>query len=43
MAKALAKFKFYRSGKHFMGLSDYGEIPLCNILYFVRGMGLLAE
>jgi len=23
--------------------SDYDEIPLCKILYFVRGMGLLAE
>jgi hypothetical protein len=23
--------------------SDYDEIPLCKILYFVRGTGLLAE
>jgi hypothetical protein len=23
--------------------SNYDEIPLCKILYFVRGMGLLAE
>jgi hypothetical protein len=26
-----------------MEISDYNEIPLCKILYFVRGMGLLAE
>jgi hypothetical protein len=43
MAKALAEFKFRRSGNMFMEPSDYYEIPLCKILYFVRGMGLLAE
>jgi len=42
MAKALAEFKFRRLGKHFKNPSDYDEIPLCKILYFVRGTGLLA-
>jgi hypothetical protein len=29
--------------KQFMESSDYDEIPLCKILYFVTGTGLLAE
>jgi hypothetical protein len=40
---ALAGLKFCHLRKHFMEPSDYDEIPLCKILYFVRGMGLLAE
>jgi hypothetical protein len=36
MKKALATFKFRRLGKHLMEPSGYDEIPLCNILYFVR-------
>jgi hypothetical protein len=43
MAKAEAEFKFWSLGKFFMEQSDFEEIPLCKILYFVRGMGLLAE
>jgi hypothetical protein len=43
MTKALAEFKFRRLGKHFMEPSDYDKMPLCMILYFVRGIGLLAE
>jgi hypothetical protein len=27
----------------FMGPSDHDEIPLCKMLYFGRGTGLLAE
>jgi hypothetical protein len=38
----LAEFRFCRLGKHFMEPNDYEEIPLCKILYFVKGMGLLA-
>jgi hypothetical protein len=38
-----AKFRFFRLGKHFMEPSDYDEIPLCEILYFVRGTELLAN
>jgi hypothetical protein len=30
-------------GKHFMKPSNYGEILLCEILYFIRGTGLLLE
>jgi hypothetical protein len=30
-------------GKHFMETSDYDKIPLCEILYFIRGMVLLAK
>jgi hypothetical protein len=40
---ALVGFRFHLSGKHFMEPSDYDEIPLCKVLYFVRSMGLLAE
>jgi hypothetical protein len=43
MAKALAEFRFRRLGNVFMEPSYYDEIPLCKVLYFVRGMGLLAE
>jgi hypothetical protein len=43
MVKALAEFRFIRLGKHFMEPRDYDEIPLCNIQYFIRGTGLLAE
>jgi hypothetical protein len=43
MTKALDEFKFRRLCKHFMEPSDYDKIPLCKILYFVRGKGLLAE
>jgi hypothetical protein len=32
-----------RLSKHFMKPSDYDKIPLSKILYFVGGMGLLAE
>jgi hypothetical protein len=39
---ALAGLRFLRLEKHFMGPSDYDEIPLCKILYFVRSTGLLA-
>jgi hypothetical protein len=39
----LAKFRFWGLGKHFMEPNDYEEIPLCKILYFVKGMVLLAE
>jgi hypothetical protein len=37
MAKALAELKFRRLGNIFMEPSDYDEIPLCKVLYFVRG------
>jgi hypothetical protein len=43
MVKALAEFKFRRLGEHFCERSDYEEILLCKILYFIRGAGLLAE
>jgi hypothetical protein len=43
VAKALAKFKFRRLGKRFCGSKILDEIPLCKILYFVRGTGILAE
>jgi hypothetical protein len=43
MEKALAEFKFRRLGDHFMEPSHYDEIPLCKILYLVRGIGLLTE
>jgi hypothetical protein len=45
MAEALVEFKFRRLGKYciFMEARDYDEIPLCKMLYFVRGAGLLAE
>jgi hypothetical protein len=43
MAKALPEFRFRRLGKHFMEPSDYDEIMLRKTLFFVRGMGLLAE
>jgi hypothetical protein len=43
MAKALAEFNFCYLGSNFMERGDYNEIPLCKILYFVNGMGLLAE
>jgi hypothetical protein len=40
---ALAGLRLRCLGKHFVVLSDYIENPLCKILYFIRGMGLLAE
>jgi hypothetical protein len=40
---ALAEFRLRRLGNIFMEPSDYDEIPLCKIMYFVRGTGLLAE
>jgi hypothetical protein len=40
---ALVGLRSRRIGKHFMEPSDYDEIPLCKIMYFVRGAGLLAE
>jgi hypothetical protein len=43
MAKALAELKFRLLVNTFMEPSDYDEFALCNILYFVRGTGLLAE
>jgi hypothetical protein len=39
---ALAELRYRRLGKHFMEPSD-DEIPLCKILYFARGTGLLVE
>jgi hypothetical protein len=42
--KGFAEFKFRRlSIFYFMEPRDYADIPLCKILYFVRGTGLLAE
>jgi len=38
-----AELRSCRLGKRFMEPSDRDTIPLCKILYFVRGMGLLAE
>jgi hypothetical protein len=32
---ALAELRFCHQGKNFMELSDYDEILLCKILYFV--------
>jgi hypothetical protein len=32
---ASAEFRFHHVGKHFMEPSDYDEILLCKILYFV--------
>jgi hypothetical protein len=43
MAKSLAEFKFRLFGKHFTKPSDYDEIPLCKIMYFIRSTELLAE
>jgi hypothetical protein len=40
---AKAEFKFHRLSNIFMEPSNYDEILLCKILYFVRGTGLLAE
>jgi hypothetical protein len=40
---ALAGLRFRRLGKYLMEPRDYDEIPLCKIMYFVRGTGLLAE
>jgi hypothetical protein len=34
---ALAELIFCHLRKHFMELCDYDEIPLCKILYFLRG------
>jgi hypothetical protein len=38
---ASAELRFLRLGKHFTEPSNYDKIPLCKILYFVRGMGLM--
>jgi hypothetical protein len=43
MTKTLCEFKLRRLGKHFTEPSDYVEIPLRKVVYFVRGTGLLAE
>jgi hypothetical protein len=43
MTKALAEFRFFAYLNIFMERSNYDEIPLYEILYFVRGMGLMAE
>jgi hypothetical protein len=47
ISKALGEFRFRRFDKHFFwgggGASDYDEITLCKILYFVISRGLLAE
>jgi hypothetical protein len=40
---ALDELRFSCLGKHFMNPSNCDEIPLCKILYFVRGTGLLVE
>jgi hypothetical protein len=40
---ALAKLRFCQLGKHFMTPSDYDEIPLCKVPYFIRGLELLVE
>jgi hypothetical protein len=42
---ALGEIRFCCLGKHFMDPSndDDDKILLCKILYFVGGMGLLAE
>jgi hypothetical protein len=40
---ALAELRFYLLGKHVVEASDYDEIQLCKMLYFICGMGLLAE
>jgi hypothetical protein len=39
---AFAELRFSRLDKHYMEPSD-DEIPLRKMLYFVKGMGLLAE
>jgi hypothetical protein len=39
----LAELKFRYLGKLFIERSNYDEIPLCKILYFIRGTELLAE
>jgi hypothetical protein len=43
MEKALAGFKFVAEVDLFTEPSDYDGIPLCKILYLVRGTGLQAE
>jgi hypothetical protein len=43
MVKALAESKFCCLDNICMELSDYDEITLCKVLYFVRGTGLLVE
>jgi hypothetical protein len=40
---ALAELRFCSSDKHFMESSNYDEIPLCKIQYFISSMELLAE
>jgi hypothetical protein len=40
---ALDDFRFSRLGRHFYGSSDYDDIPLCKIIYYDRGMGLMEE
>jgi hypothetical protein len=41
--EALSELRFCHLSKHFMEPSDYDKIPLCKILYFIGGKGLLAE
>jgi predicted GTPase len=43
MVKALAALKFRHVGNIFMESSGCGDISLCNVLYFVRGTGLVVE
>jgi hypothetical protein len=40
---SLAELKLHCLGKYFMEPSNYDEIPLCKILYFVRGTTLKLE
>jgi hypothetical protein len=40
---ALAELNFIAKINMFMEPNDYDEIPLCKILYFVRGTGPLAD
>jgi hypothetical protein len=40
---ALIELRFCHLSKHFMEPSIYDEIPLCKIMYFIGGLGLLAE
>jgi hypothetical protein len=43
IAKALVEFKFHCLDNIFMEPSECDEILLCKVLYFVRGMAVLAE
>jgi hypothetical protein len=43
VCETIADLRCRRSGKHFIKLIGYYEIPLCEILCFVGGTGLLAD